>query len=146
MMTKKMEMLFMDIVTSLGQLPLEQRGYIFGFDEEEDMDWLLGVAGYIVLEFIKYSFDYDDPEYSISHFLKSADDSERMLQSRTMKYVLEHKKKEIDVKGPFPLGHKFADTDMDTMPKKLKGHRLTEMNFYEQQNIHDLEVIKAIVE
>ena len=35
---------------------------------------------------------------------------------------------------------------MDTIDKRLKGRRLTEMNYYEHQNIHDLELIKAIVE
>ncbi len=147
MLTEKMQMLYMDIIASLGQLPLEVRGYIFGFDGEEDMDWVLGVAGYIVVEYIKYSFDYDDPEYPLRHFLENADDSERMLQSRIMQYVMKYKKQEIESKGGhLPLDHKFADMDMGSIEKKLKGHRLTEMNFFEHQNIHDLELIKSIVE
>ena len=47
---------------------------------------------------------------------------------------------------PLPDGHKFANLDMSTIEQKLKGRRLTYMNFFEQQNIHDLELIKAIVE
>ena len=51
-LTDKMQMLYMDIIASLGQLPLEQRGFIFGFDGEEDYDWIHAVACYIILEFI----------------------------------------------------------------------------------------------
>lgn len=147
-MTEKMNMLLMDIIAALGQLPVEQRGYIFGFEGEEDMDWVLAVAEFIALEFIKYSFDYSDPEYPLRHFFENVnDDSERMTQSRTMKYVLKYKKREIERKGDdLPANHKFADLDMDTIDKRLKGRRLTEMNYYEHQNIHDLELIKAIVE
>lgn len=147
MLTDKMELLYKDIIASLGQLPLEVRDYIFGFDGEEDMDWVFGVAEYILVEYIKYSFDFDDPEYPLRHFLGDADDSERMLQSRIIKYVMKYKKREIESKcGKIPSNHKFSDTDMDGIDKKLKGYRITEMNFFEHQNIHDLEVIKSIVE
>ena len=82
------------------------------------------------------------------HFRKDNDaDDERMLQSRTMKYVLKYKEREIELSGEeLPPGHKFADVSMDAIGKKIKGHRLTEMNYFEHQNIHDLEYIKAIVE
>ncbi len=146
-MTEKMNMLFMDIIASLGQLPLEQREFIFGYEGEEDMTWVLAVAEYITFEYIKYSFDYTDPEYPLRYFLNNADDSERMVQSRTMQYILKYKKRELTANGnSVPEGHKFADTDMDTIGKKLRGHRLTEMNYYEHQNVHDLEIIKSIVE
>ena len=39
-MTEKMNMLLMDIIAALGQLPVEQRGYIFGFEGEEDMRFI----------------------------------------------------------------------------------------------------------
>lgn len=63
-------MLCKDIITSIIQLPSEQKGYIFGYDGEEDTEWVVAVAEYIIFEYIKYSFDYDDPEYPLSHFLK----------------------------------------------------------------------------
>lgn len=148
LMTEKMQMLYMDIVSSLGQLPTEQREFIFGLEGEEDMAWVSAVAGNIALEFIKYSYDYDDPEYSIRHFLENPDDdSERMTQTRIMQYVLKYKKQEIERRNiDIDPNHKFADTNMNAIDKKLKGHRLTEMNFFEHQNIHNLDVIKAIVE
>lgn len=147
--TEKMEFLFMDILASLGQLPAEIRGYLFGFDGEEDMDWVVGFASYIVMEYIKYAFDYSDPEYSLSHFYKPIDDSDsgRMLQSRIMQDVLKYKKREIEASGiELPPDHKFADLSMDSIDKKLRGYRLTEMNFFENQNYHNLDIIKAIVE
>lgn len=146
--TNKMDYLFRDIIASLGHLPMEQRGFLFGYEDEEDMDWVLAMAGYITMEYIKYSFDYADPVYSLRHFRKENDtDDERMLQSRITKYVLKYKKREIDLSGcELPPGHKFADVSMDAIGKKIKGHRLTEMNYFEHQNIHNLELIKSIVE
>lgn len=55
MMTEKMQDLYMDIVASLGQLPIERKGYIFGFEGEIDFDWINMVTDHIVLEYIKYS-------------------------------------------------------------------------------------------
>ncbi len=147
-MTDKMQMLYMDIVASLGQLPEEQKGFIFGYEGEEDYDWIHAVACYIALEFVKYSFDYSDPQFPLRHFLRDVDDdSERMLQQRIMQYVLKYKKQEIEMKGgDISPNDKFANLNMDEIDSKLKGYRITEMNYFEQQNIHDLEIIKSIVE
>lgn len=145
-MTEKMQMLYMDIIASLGTLPPEKKVYIFGDDDNVDMEWGVAVANYITLEFIKYSYDYSDPVYPLRHFLGDADDSERMLQSRTVQYVLKYKRKELENNSNLAPDHKFANIDMDTIEQKLKGYRFTEMNYFEHQNIHDLEVIKAIVE
>ncbi len=147
--TNKMEVLFTDIITSLCQLPLEQRGYLFGYDGEEDMEAIIDMACYITMEYIKYSFDYADPEYSLRHFIKelNGSDDERMLQQRTLEYVLRYKKRELEMHGiELPPDHKFADLSMDSIKEKLIGYKLTEMNFFEQQNVHDLEVVKAIVQ
>lgn len=147
--TEKMKQIFMDIIASLGRLPLEQRGFLFGYEDKIDMEWVLLMANYITMEYIKYAFDYDDPEYSLRHFRKGENDTddERMRQSRIVEYVLRYKKREIDHLGvTLPPEHKFADVSMDTIDKKIKGHRLTEMNYYEHQNIHDIDIIKAIVE
>ena len=145
-MTEKMQSLYMDIIASLGQLPLERKVYLFGADEGFDMDWIIGVANYITLEFIKYSYDSCDPMYPLRHFLGNADDSERMLQSRVVKYAMKYKKQELEQYPDIPVNHKFDNIDMETIEQKLNGYRFTEMNYYENQNIHDLDVIKAIVE
>ncbi len=145
-MTETMQTLYMDVIASLGKLPPEKKIYIFGDDNNEDIDWVIAVANYITLEFIKYSYDYSDPEYSLRHFLLDADDSERMRQSRIVQYVLKYKRQELKRHPDIPPDHKFANIDMDTIEQKLKGYRFTEMNYFEHQNIYDLEVIKAIVE
>ena len=146
-MTHQMEMLYGDIIASIGQLPEELRGYIFGYGDDLDMDWVYFFACYIVVEFIKYSYDYEDPEYPIRHFINDLDDSERMLQSRIMKYVLDHKKRDVAIKGgPISEDYKFEDVDMSEIENRLKGRRLTEMNFFEHQNIHNLDFIKALAE
>lgn len=145
-MTPQMTMLFADIVASLEQLPDDRRIYLFQDTAETlDMEWLIGVAEYITFEFIKYSFDASDSEFPIRHFIDD-DDSERMLQSRIMQYILKYKEREISDRGiALPDDHKFADRGMDSIDKKLKGHRLTEMNFFEQNVIHDLELVNKIL-
>ncbi len=145
-MTDKMKILYTDIIASLRQLPEKKKIYIFGDDDNVDIEWVIAVANYITLEFIKYSYDSSDPEYPLRHFLGDADDSERMLQSRIVHYVLKYKKKELERYSDLSPDHKYANIDMDTIEQKLKGYRFTEMNYFEHQNIHDLEVIKAIVE
>ncbi len=40
----------------------------------------------------------------------------------------------------------YTYTNMNEIGNKLKGYHITEMNFFEQNNIHDLEIVKAIVE
>ncbi len=147
-MTKKMQMLYVDIVESLDFLPKEGKGFIFGYDGEVDCVWVQLVASFIILEYIKYSFDHGDPKYSLRHFLKNPDDdSERMLQQRIMKYVKKYKKQEIDFeKDQISSNNRYTDEIMDSIDKRLEGHHITEMNFYENQNIHDLEIVKSIVE
>ena len=147
--SEKMEYLYKDIVASLVNLPMDQRGFLFGYEDELDMDWVIGMANYITLEYIKYAFDNADPEYSLRHFRQGENDTddERMRQSRIMDYVLRYKQREVERSGiALPSGHKFAAVSMDTIEKKLQGHRLTELNYFEHQNIHDVELIKAIVE
>ena len=148
-LTEKMQYLYLDIIASLRQIPYEQREYIFGVGDDEDFDWIIAFANYITFEYIKYSYDSNDPEYSLRHFLleSEADDSERMTQSRIMQYVAKYKKREIRERDPgIPPDHKFANLDMDNIEQKLKGYRLTEMNFFEHQVIHDIEIVKAVVE
>lgn len=44
--TDKMEYLFMDIIASLGQLPIEVCDSLFCLNGEVDMEWAVGFAGY----------------------------------------------------------------------------------------------------
>ncbi len=147
-LTENMQKFLMDIVVSLGQLPIEQKGYIFGYEGEEDFDLIHAVACYIALEYIKYSYDFTDPQYSLRTFLKDPDDdSERMRQQRIMQYVMRYKKREIDIKGvESALNDRFANINMAHIGNRIKGYRITSMNYFEHQNIHNLEIIKAIVE
>ncbi len=147
--TENMTHLMSDIIASLGQLPIEQREYLFGDEDDEDMDFMFLVACYITMEFIKYSFDYDDPEYSLRHFiqLEKDTDDERMKWKRVLEYVLKYKRRELERLGiTLPPEHKFSDIDMSDMQNKLQGYRLTEMNFFEMKRIHGLELIKSVVE
>ncbi len=153
-MTDKMQMLYMDMVASIGQLPEGQKGYIFGFRGEEDYDWVKRVADYIVLEYIKYSYDYSDPTYSIKHFHDASTDPDDLSydskyerQKRIMRYVMDYKNQSIErMDITLSPDHKFAVKNMSEMDNKLDGYKITEMNYFENQNILNLKLIKAIVE
>ena len=108
-MTENMKRLYNDIIASLGQLPSEKKVFVFGIDENEDMDWVLAIANYIALEYIKYSYDYNDPTFSVRYLLGDADDSERMLMSRVVQYAMKYKKQELEGNPEIPPNHKFAN-------------------------------------
>ena len=150
--TPKMQMLYMDIVAGLGQsIDPEVRDYIFGAGPELDFDWVIMVANYITLELIKYSYDEKDIKYPLRHFLNysvDGDQSERMMHSRIIKYVQKYRGEELKNLG---LSQEEIRNDdmmksMNTIEEKLDGRKMTAMNFFEHNNIHDLQVIKAIVE
>ena len=146
-MTDNMERLYMDVISSLGQLPVEIKLVLFGDDLNEDMWFVSLIANYIVLEFIKYSYDKNDTEYPLRHFINGKDDSERMKESRILNYVLKYKKREFDEIGDtLYQNHKFAQTDMSCINQKLKGYRLTEMSYFENSVIYDMELIKSLIE
>ena len=148
-MTDKMKAIYLKEFDELASLPVQIKEYIFGTNQARRIALEIQTTNYIVLELIKYSFDFNDPTYPLSYFLKKydADDSERMLQSRIVQYAMKYKKREllrnhIDI----PSNHKFANIEMKSIDQKLNGYRFTEMNFFEHQNIHNIEIIKAIVE
>lgn len=146
-MTKKMKQIYEALVESLLSLPLSQNLYVFGGPEELDPSFIDLVASYIIFEYIKYAYDTNDKVYPLRHFLIEKTDDERMLQSRILKYVLKYKKEEIKkLHIKLPEGHKYSEADMRTIARRLEGYKITKMNFYEHQNIHDLEIIKVIVE
>ena len=48
-----------------------------------------------------------------------------------MQYVMKYKKKEIEIKGgDSSPNNRFAIANMDEIDRKLKGYRITEMNFF----------------
>ena len=147
LMTKNMLSLYKGIVSSLAIIPTDQKEYLFGPTGEEEYPLISLISTVIAFEFIKYSYDREDKTYPLRHFLKEGTDDERMLQSRILKYVLKHKKEEIAQLGiKLPEDHKFSRLDMSTIEKRLRGYRITEMNFFEHQVIHDLELVKSITE
>ena len=145
-MTENMMRLYLDIIASLGTIPNQYKHYLFGSGKEAPVCAAL-IASYLAFEYIKYSFDATSAEYPLRHFFVEKTDDEKMLQSRILHYVLKYKESEIrDLGIKLPKSHKFSHVEMDTIEKRLAGYRITEMNFFEHQNIHDLELIKAIVE
>lgn len=158
--TDKMNHLFLDICNTLEYLPPEQMEYLFGTGPSRDMDYFFGIASYITFEFIKYSFDTSDSEHSLRHYYKDINnpehplgyffssiedsESERKRQERTMKNIIERKEQEFKKRGQnMPENYRFAKSGMCEIEQRTDGYHITAMNFFENQHIRDLAIIKA---
>lgn len=125
--------------------------YLFANDYPVDFD---DITDAIMVELIKYAFNKSEENHPLQHFLDKDDElmyeCERMKHSRLIKYI--QKYRDLEYKRLIKLGldpKKLSDLQaksMEDMLEKLEGHEITDMNFFEAENIHDLKIIKSIVE
>ncbi len=102
----------------------------------------------VILECIKYAYDYTQEKHSIRYFLKEKDilsDDVKSKYSRLMPLLEEYNRKEIEhflVFGTKPNGELEG---MNNISDKLQGYKFSELFFWEITNIDELELIKAII-
>ena len=105
----------------------------------------------VILECIKKAFDATEEKHSLRYYFKingdESKDDVRMRFSRLMAIVNDAKKTELEYLKSFGVD---IDTEeilksMDSISDKLDGYELTEMNFFEINNVGDLDLIKAII-
>lgn len=102
----------------------------------------------VILECIKYAYDYTQEKHSIRYFLKEKDilsDDVKSKYSRLMPLLEEYNRKEIEhflVFGTKPNGELEG---MNNISDKLQGYKFSELFFWEITNIGELELIKAII-
>ena len=146
LLTPKMNQLYYDVVASLGQLPPEQKEFIFGKPGEENMDLVKIVADYITFEYIKYSYDSCDEKHSVRYYIGDKySDSERGIQTRNRERMVKYKQKEIERYKELYSGQEDRFKDMSIMKNRMKGHEITRMNYLEQNIFHDISVLEKIV-
>lgn len=152
-MTDKMGFIYSCILQSLDEVFGEE--YIDSlFDNDYPVD-ILDVADAIMIELIKNAYFQNAEKHSVQHHIGIIDyeplfDSIRMKYSRLESYVQKYRDLEFEGMRDFGIDEKdlkpLKATPMNNMTEKLEGHKITEMGFFERNNIHDLHIIKSIVE
>ena len=105
----------------------------------------------VILECIKKAFDDTEEKHSLRYYFKingdESKDDVRMRFSRLMAIVNDAKKKELEYLKSFgvDLDSEEILKNMGSISDKLDGYELTEMNFFEINNVGDLDLIKAII-
>ncbi len=104
----------------------------------------------LLAECCKYAYDNTQETHSLDFYLGgagSADDSERMMHQRTMNYVRDKRKvQEQQLRAEGWSVNGLTLPEMKGIGEKLKGHRLNHFQFWEICNIHDMRLVKAVVD
>ena len=107
---------------------------------------------HMLLEFSKYAYHKKAPKHPLRFYLPYdwTDNTERMVYSRTMKYTQKFKDRNYKIMESLSDDPKeyaeLKSKPMDTIANRKEGYELTEMDFFEANTIHDLELVKAIAE
>lgn len=153
-MTDNMELMWHDMAGSIiHSYDEDALRYLF-FDDFTAMTYE-SFIDYMLLEFIKYSYDETTPKHPLRYFVPcdSSNNTERMMYSRTLKYIQRFRNqnykvlkdtKELDEDDPILL--KLKGKSMDSIEARKEGYELTEMTFFEANTIHDLQIVKSISE
>lgn len=104
----------------------------------------------IMIECCKYAYDNSLETHSLDYYLggaTNANDSDRMMYQRVLDYV--RNKREIEQIELEKIGiNKYGDQIKYRyeIMDKIRGHELNKFHFWELQNIHDMHLVKAIVD
>lgn len=122
----------------------------FVFDERNTIEEIIGQ---ILIECCKYAHDNTAERHSLNFYMKQldptgdVDDSERMMYKRTVDYINERRANLHEVllnRGIIIEG--LLSKNMDTIADRLSGYKFNSFQFWEIRNVHDMRLVKAIVE
>ena len=110
------------------------------------------IIGQVLVECCKYAYDNTAEKHSLNYHLKSTDllldkDSERMILQRTMSYIQERRMIQHDMlrnRGISVEG--LIAPDMENIKDRLAGYQLNDFQYWEINNVHNMRLVKAIVE
>jgi len=129
-------------------IPAEYQMFVF-----EGKITLEDIISQVLVECCKYAYDSTEEKHSLNYFTKNADtnidayDSERMTHKRTMDYIQERRSIEHEAflnSGVSLDGLKAHD--MSNIKERLAGYNINSFQFWEINNVHDMQLVKAIVE
>jgi len=129
-------------------LPVEYQLFVF-----EGKITLEDIIGQVLVECSKYAYDNTADKYSLNYYLKNIkttigiEDSERMTRKRTMDYIQERRTIEYEafLNRGVPLDGLKAP-NMNNVEDRFAGHNINLFQFWEINNVHDMQLVKAIVE
>lgn len=104
----------------------------------------------IMMECCKYAYDNSLETHSLDYYMggaTKANDSDRMMYQRVLDYV--RNKREIEQIELEKIGINKYDDQIKyryNIMDKISGHELNKFHFWELQNIHDMHLVKAIVD
>ena len=136
------------ITTILKYFPEKYIEIIFG-----GMLSINDVVDMIILDIIKELYDMKEEKHSLRYFLKKkgikTEDS-IMRYSRIQSFIMQHRKQEYNNRSKEHNVTREMESlippDMTDMDNKLKGYKITEMNFFEITTILENEFTKALTE
>lgn len=151
MANRKMYAVAMTILQTMTEVfPKEHLDFMFaGLLDPAD------VVEMVMLDLIKRSYDKLEEKHSLRYFYDKYGITEMdqiMRYSRIQSYVMKYRQREYNIRTK-EEGHEIFEEmnallppDMSDMKTKLKGYKLTEMNFFELTTILEYEFTKAFTE
>lgn len=129
-------------------LPVEYQLFLF-----EGKITLGDIVGQVLVECCKYAYDNTAEKHSLNYYLKNIEasteieDSERMVRKRTMDYIQERRTIQYDafLSRGVPLDG-LKSPNMKNIEDRLTGYKINAFQFWEINNVHDMQLVKAIVE
>lgn len=104
----------------------------------------------ILVEFIKFAFDNSQEKHPLRYYVPYGVDEntdERMVYSRLLAYCQKYRDQEYE-----EFKHMGADIEelkakaMQSVEERKKGYDITPMQYFEMTSIHDIAVLKSLVE
>ena len=128
-------------------LPVEYQLFVF-----EGKITLEDIISQVLVECSKYAYDNTAEKHSLNYYLKNVDmidteESKRMIFKRTMDYIQERRTIQYETflnRGVSLDGLKAPN--MNNIEDRLAGHSLNYFQFWEINNVHNMQLVKAIVE
>lgn len=141
------------IAESIGEviihtLPVEYQLFVF-----EGKITLEDIIGQVLVECSKYAYDKTAEKHSLNFYLKNIEttvgleDSERMTHKRTIDYIQERRTIEYEYflnRGVHREGLKVQN--MNNIEDRLAGHNINSFQFWEINNVHNMQLVKAIID
>ena len=112
------------------------------------------IIGQILVECCKFAYDSTEETHSLHFFLKqqydhqkTSEDSIRMTHKRTVDYIQERRTilyNDLSNNGIIIDG--LLSPNMDNISQRLEGYKFNSFQFWEICNVHDMRLVKAIVD
>lgn len=150
-MTDNMVLMWKDLMGTM-LYGMDQDLVKFVFYSECSQVSLESFIEHMMLEFCKYTYFKKTPKHPLRYYMPydASDNTDRMTYTRTMKYAQKFKDRNYSILEKLsdnPESYaELKPKPMDSISARKEGYELSEMDIFENDTIHRLELIKAIAE